>query len=195
MPEISCPPTRPTLFFGFNQQPRVFTATSSKISKGYGHSEHRFGTMFHIPSIIVMQSMSRVRGHTQTFPCRGSPHRRRPAPYLPAQNLPAMPFRQSADPELIVWGNFAKKNTAPKLKEKKYPPGWDFTFPKVGYVSSQEDKVFEWFCFSTQLVSPMDACCMHRTPRSKSLLSGKKWARLTTCKSEALTKRNKFNRS
>ncbi len=58
MPEISCPPTRPTLFFGFNQQPRVFTATSSKISKGYGHSEHRFGTMFHIPSIIVMQSMS-----------------------------------------------------------------------------------------------------------------------------------------
>jgi len=66
-----------------------------------------------------------------------------------------MPFRQSANPELIVLGNFAeRKHSAKVLKEKKYPPGWDFPFSKLGYVSFEEDKVFEgFFCFSTHTAS------------------------------------------
>ena len=143
---------------------------------------------------VNVKSMSRVRGHSQPFPCRGSPHRRCPAPYLPAQNLPAMPFRQSADPELIVLGNFAKKNTAPKLKEKKYPPGWDFTFPKLGYVSSQEDKVFEWFLLQHP-IGITNGCLLHASHTSLQISPERDLARLTTCKSEALTNRNKFNTS
>ena len=140
-------PSNQTHFFCFNQH-----ASSQPLLE----KSHRvqFGPLIcnHVScSKRHCEAMSRVRGHTQPFPCRGSPHRRCPAPYLLVQNLPVMPFRQSADPELIVLGNFAeKKHSAKVLKEKKYPPRWDFPFSKLGYVNFKEDKVFEVLvCFST----------------------------------------------